>query len=705
MIRQFELIDRIKAYDPEADETLLNRAYVFSMKAHGSQVRASGDPYFLHPLEVAGILTDLKLDCASVVTGLLHDTVEDTIATLEDIRLLFGDEIAQLVDGVTKLSRIEFQSEKEKQAENFRKLVMAMSSDIRVLLVKLADRLHNMRTLHFIKSEQKRKRIATETLEIFAPLAGRIGMSKLKDELEDLAFITLFPEDRKKIIAHFKTFKKEVGTDIDVVIDELRNLSKNHHINAEITGREKTPYSIWSKMRKKNINFDQMFDLIGYRILVDEVADCYGILGLIHRQYKVVPGRFKDFISIPKQNGYQSIHTTIIGPRNHRLEIQIRTTQMHFISEYGVAAHWQYKQDDKDMEGRKYAWIRGLLEVIESAQSPEDLWENTKFEMYQDHVFCFTPKGDLISLPNGATAIDFAYAVHSQVGDSAVAVKINGYQMPLKTILSNGDQVEIVTQKKQSPSPLWEQFVVTGKAKSKIRKFVQVQQNTQFQRLGESILENIFKTIPEEHHDQFKERLLNHFHLPDLTSLHSMLSHGDLDIPSIKAALQKKSSHKDVPAQQNLDEKINIEGLIPGMAIHFSECCHPVSGDSIIGVVSGNKGMYIHVSDCEEIKTYPENLLMPVRWSGEHGTVSEQSICKKLKITFLNQLGSLARIINAISSHGIDIVNLKVVRRTHEFWEIIVDIQFVKQGQLSTIFSSLRTIAIISSVEEIKKSL
>src|SRR6267142_1743125 len=416
MMRQFELAELVRSYDPNADEDALNRAYVYSMKAHGAQLRDSGDPYFSHPIEVAGILAQMKLDTASIVTGLLHDTVEDTAATLDDIERVFGSETARLVDGVTKLSRIELQSDQTKQAENFRKLVLAMSEDIRVLLVKLADRLHNMQTLRYIKSEDKRRRIARETMDIYAPLAERIGMHRMKDELEDLAFAELYPDARASILARLGFLRDRGGDVVSRIIDELGRKLREDGLDAEVSGREKSPYSIWRKMQRKNVSFEQLAD--------------------------------------------------VLGPERQRIEMQIRTREMHEVAELGVAAHWIFKQGEKRTDGRQYRWMRELLEILDHASGPEEFLEHTKLEMFQDQVFAFTPKGDLIALPRGATPVDFAYAVHSEIVDRCVGAKINSRMVPLRSLLHNGDQVEIITSKAQTPSPTWERFVVTGKARA-----------------------------------------------------------------------------------------------------------------------------------------------------------------------------------------------------------------------------------------------
>jgi len=467
VIRQYELVEKVRAYDPAVDEDVLNRAYVFSMKMHGTQKRASGDPYFLHPLEVAGILTKYRLDAKTIATALLHDTVEDTLTTVDEIERVFGPEIGRLVDGVTKLSRLELQSDQTKQAENFRKLLLAMSEDIRVLLVKLADRLHNMRTIGFIPSVEKRQRIARETMEIYAPLAERIGMRQIQEELEDSAFAELNPEARASIVTRLGFLRERGGDVVARIVDRLRRVLAEERVEAAVSGREKTPYSIWRKMQRKNVGFEQLSDIMAFRVVVRTVPECYAALGVIHARYPLVPGRFKDYISTPKQNGYRSLHSGVIGPEQQRIEIQIRTAEMHDVAELGVAAHWSYKDGrPATAEGKSYRWLRELLELLEHAQDPQEFLEHTKLELFQDQVFCFTPKGALISLPRGGTIVDFAYAVHSEVGDHCVGGKVNGRMMPLRTQLANGDQVEVITSKAQTPSPLWERFVVTGKARN-----------------------------------------------------------------------------------------------------------------------------------------------------------------------------------------------------------------------------------------------
>ena len=524
MLRQYELVDLVKSYDPDADEDALNRAYVFAMKKHGAQLRTSGDPYYSHPVEVAGILTKFKLDSTSIIAGLLHDTVEDTDTTVEEIKSLFGEQVAQIVDGLTKLAMIEQKSAHNKQAENFRKLLLAMSEDIRVLLIKLADRLHNMRTLHFCAPE-KRMRIARETLDIYAPLAERIGMQEVKSELEEIAFAELHKEAYESIKARLNFLREQGSNLVPKIIAELQKDMEENGIKAQVSGREKTPYSIWRKMQSKNASFEQLSDIMAFRIIVDDVASCYQALGIVHSKYHMVPRRFKDYISTPKPNGYKSIHTGIIGPENTRIEVQIRTAEMHEVAEKGVAAHWAYKQGER-VVGKNFRWIRELLEILEQASNPEEFLENTKLEMYNDQVFCFTPKGDLIGLPINSTPVDFAYAVHSSVGDTCVGAKINGEIRPLRTILQNGDQVEILTSKAQHPSTEWDRFVVTGKAKAAIRRYVRQFKRDQFITLGQQLLERTFKGENLEFNEKALVNIFPNFEAESIDDIYAKVGEG-----------------------------------------------------------------------------------------------------------------------------------------------------------------------------------
>ena len=715
MMRQFELVERVKAYDPSADEDAINRAYVYAMKMHGSQKRASGDPYFSHPIEVAGFLTRYRMDSAAIITALLHDTVEDTDATLEDITKMFGSEIARLVDGVTKLTRLELQSDHTKQAENLRKLVLAMSEDIRVLLVKLADRTHNMRTLHFMGDPDKRRRIALETMEIYAPLAERIGMHEIKAELEDLAFTELHPDARQSLLTRLGYLREQGGDLIGRILEELKKNLIEAEIVAEVSGREKTPYSIWQKMQKKNVGFEQLSDIMAFRIVVDSIEDCYRALGVIHSRYSMVPDRFKDYISTPKPNGYRSIHTGVFGPERHRIEVQIRSHDMHEEAELGVAAHWSYKDKGSlgavPVEGRGYRWLRELLDIMEHASNPEEFLEHTKLEMFQDQVFCFSPKGDLISLPRGATPVDFAYAVHSQIGDTCVGSKINGRMMPLRTRLNNGDQVEIVTSKAQTPSPTWERFVVTGKARARIRRFIRMQQRAQYCDLGRAILNRAFRQEGYELTDKALDGVLKIFKAPTPDDLIALVGEGVFTGNEVVAAvypeLKTKAPAGDIvpslgkrKAPKDKIAGVPIKGLISGMAVHFAGCCHPLPGDRIVGIVTTGKGVTIHTIDCENLEQYADT---PERWLdlSWDDTAGEVHV-GRVYLVVVNGPGSLVEITTVIAKNMGNITNLKITNRTPEFFELIIDIEVRDVKHLTNLIAALRATQSISTVERAK---
>jgi GTP pyrophosphokinase len=712
MIRQFELVERVKAYDPSADEDALNRAYVFALKAHGSQSRDSGDPYFSHPLGVAELLARMKLDSASIVTGLLHDTVEDTDATLEQIEHLFGKEIARLVDGVTKLSRIELQSDHTKHAENFRKLVLAMSADIRVLLVKLADRLHNMQTLHFMKDSDRRRRIALETLEIYAPLAERMGMQEMKDELENLSFAELYPDASASIAQRLKYLREQGGDMVPRIIAELKHTLDGAGIEAWISGREKTPYSIWRKMQRKNISFEQLSDIMAFRIVVNDVGACYQALGTLHSTYSMVPGRFKDYISTPKPNDYRSLHTGVIGPERQRIEVQIRTREMHEVAELGVAAHWRFKQDAPRLDGRQYRWLRELLDILEHAAGPEEFLEHTKLEMFQDQVFCFTPKGDLIALPRSATPVDFAYAVHSQVGDRCVGAKINGRMVPLRTQLQNGDQVEIVTSRSQTPSPTWERFVVTGKARACIRRFIRTQQRAQYLELGRSILAKDFRHDGHELTEKALTGALKKLKCESVEELYAAVGAGNLTgheviaavFPGLKPVAEAKTpgTKRGRPSKKPGTKETNavpITGLIPGMAINFAGCCHPLPGDRIVGIVTTGKGVTIHTIDCETLESFAD---APERWldvAWHVDPAKQDGHVGRLHVVVSNEPGSLGSLSTVIGKSEGNITNLKITNRSADFFEMMIDVEVKDVRHLTNIIAALRATPAINTVE------
>jgi GTP pyrophosphokinase len=712
MMRQFQLVEKVRGYDPGADENALNRAYVFSMKAHGSQQRASGDPYFSHPVEVAGILSEKKLDTASIVTGLLHDTVEDTVATLEDIERLFGDEVSRLVDGVTKLGQLELQSDQTKQAENFRKLLLAMSEDIRVLLVKLADRLHNMRTLFYITNPEKRVRIARETMDIYAPLAERIGIRDWKDELEDLAFQEMNTDARASIVNRLG-FLRERGDDlVGLVVEELKETLAEEGVVAKVLGREKKPYSIWRKMQRRDVEFEQLSDIVAFRIIVEDVESCYRTLGVIHSQYQVVPGRFKDYISIPKPNGYKSIHTGVMGPQSQRVEVQIRTPEMHEVAELGVAAHWQYKQGvpGPSKDGMQYRWLRELLEILEHAAEPEEFLEHTKLEMFADQVFCFSPKGDLFALPFNATPVDFAYAIHTDIGNTCVAAKINGRIMPLGTRLKNGDQVEITISKAQTPSPAWEAFVASGKARACIRRFIRSQRVEQYENLGREIVEKAFSRDGYELTRKAIKGVLKKLDVEDETELYASVGEGVLTgreiLEAVYPGAKGRDGQKNVvsidevrPKSKKKSHAIPIKGLIPGMAVHFAGCCHPLPGDRIVGIVTTGKGVTIHTIDCETLEAFQEapERWLDVAWEQEGTNGFEHTA--RIHTILSNTPGSLGTLSTVIGRDGGNISNLKVTNRSADFFELLVDIEVLDVKQLTNIIAALRASSVIHAVE------
>lgn len=714
MITDQDLIAQIQSYNPNVDKTPIEAAYEYAKVMHEGQMRSSGEPYYTHPVEVASILTELKMDPATIVTAILHDTLEDTAATYEDLEKKFSKEVADLVNGVSKLTRIESQTMEGKQAENFRKLLLAMSEDIRVLLVKLADRLHNMRTIEGISKEEKRRRIALETLEIYAPLAERVGLHKVKEELEDLAFAQLNPEARESITNRL-TFLRSEGTDlVKNIITELEELLKKAGIKGEVHGREKTKYSIWKKMQRKNVAFEQLSDIMAFRVIVDKMEECYTALGIIHSKYPSIPGRFKDYVSTPKPNGYSSIHTTIMGPEKQRIEIQIRTRDMDNQAELGVAAHWAYKDGSapSTQDITKYRWLRELLDILEQEQHPEDFWENTKLELFQDKAFVFTPKGELIELPNGATPIDFAYAIHSDIGDKCVGAKINGRIAPLNSKLANGDQVEVITSKTQTPSPTWERFVVTGKARSHIRKFIRNQQRSEYITLGKAMLQKIFRQEGYDFTEKAVNGVIKTFKVDENDDIYANIGSGVFvarDVfkaifPSHKTEIAKRpSADMDqavmVKSSTGRDAPMPIKGLIPGMAVHFARCCHPLPGDRIVGIVTTGKGVTIHTIDCDTLETFADT---PERWldvSWGDGPDTPEAHVGRVDVTFQNEQGALATMSTVIAKNGGNIVNLRITSRSVDFWDLKVDIYVNDTKHLNNIIAALRATPLISSVE------
>ena len=720
-LRARGLAETIRAYAPGANTALVEDALALAADAHQVQVRDNGDPYITHPIAVAEILASYRLDVPSICTALLHDTVEDTSVKLADIETRFGSTIAGLVDGVTKLTRLELQSDRTKQAENFRKLVLAMSRDIRVLLVKLADRLHNMRTLHFVEKPERRLRIAHETMDIYAPLAARIGMDAMKTELQTRAFAQLEPDAHGTIQARLNYLRGQGADVIEEVRRELAAVCREQGIDVlEVSGREKSAFSIWEKMQRRNVAFEQLSDIMAFRIVVANREQCYAALGAVHNAYPVIAGRFKDYISTPKTNGYQSLHTgvTLRSPRNQKIEVQIRTRAMHEIADNGVAAHWTYKEGvhEPPTETQRFGWVSDLLEILDNSGAPDEFLENTKLELYQDQVFCFTPKGQLIQLPRGATPIDFAYAVHSQVGDTCVGAKINGRLMPLRHNLQNGDQVEIMTARGGTPSPSWERWVVTGKARARIRRYVAQQQRSHTIDQGRALLAKAFRQEGLDGSDKALEGGLKTLKCASLTDMLVAVGSGSVgprDVihavypemleaaraPRMMPSLLARPANARPPSRES---GMAVTGLVAGMAVHYAGCCHPLPGDPIVGIVTTGKGVTIHTRECPTLETFaatPERFI-DVDWedaTGGRGRATTHT--GRISVIATNEPATLGNLTNAVGRQDGSVSNLKIVNRQRDFIEILVDVEVRDLRHLSMVIAGLRAVGGLTQVE------
>ncbi len=712
MLRQVELIEKVKSYDPNVEEELLNKAYVFSMRAHGSQKRASGDPFFSHPLEVAGILADHKFDSKTIITALLHDVVEDTTFNLNDIKLNFGLEITALVDGVTKLSNFEGRSAKFNQAENFRKLLLATSRDIRVLFVKLADRLHNMRTLNFIKDLEKRRKISFETLEIYSPLAERLGMEEIRKELDDLSFKIIEPELRDSIIQRLSLLRQQDEDVLDKIIKDIEEFLNKQNFNFKVFGRQKTPYSIWKKMKVKSVNFSQLSDIMAFTILVDASKKCYEVLGLLHQFYSYVPGRFKDYISTPKPNGYQSIHTTLIGPLNQRIEIQIRTFEMNEKAEFGIAAHWIYKDKVNPKDGKQYRWMRQILDIIDQSHEPEEFLEHTKMQMHADQVFVFTPKGDLVALPKGAMPLDFAFSVHSDIGSSCIGVKINNSMKPLNTRLKNGDQVEIICGDENTFTTRWLDLTITGKARACIKRFLHIKEDDDFKKLGKEILINQFKNQKIRYSERNIKTVIDKLNIKNIDELFKSIGSGKITSEKIISSMfpEKKllkKNNKIILLNQIREKKekneqpLILKGLTPGMSIHFANCCNPIPGDDVVAFIVKGKGLIIHQISCDELKNQRSDKSKTVKVSWENLLTKRNEFVGKLNVTIKNKIGSLGVLSSIIAKSLSNIRNLKITDRNSDFFKINIDIDVKNKNHLSKVIVSLRTSDFVDSVSRL----
>jgi GTP pyrophosphokinase/guanosine-3',5'-bis(diphosphate) 3'-pyrophosphohydrolase len=724
-MRQYDLVERVRSYNPDTDEDLLNRAYVYAMKAHGEQTRASGDPYFSHPLEVAAILTGLKLDDATIVAALLHDTIEDTEATRTEIDTIFGHEIGTLVEGLTKLKRLELVSREAKQAENLRKLLLAIADDVRVLLIKLADRLHNMRTLEFVPPAS-RQRIAEETLDIYAPLAGRMGMQEMREELEDLSFRTLDPEAHAVVMQRLDSLTERNRNLIGEIENQLSTSLRQHGIVARVYGRRKQPFSIWTKMERKSVGFEQLSDIFGFRVVMTDVEACYRALGVVHTTWPVVPGRLKDYNSTPNQNDNRTIHTTVIGPGNQRVELQIRTEEMDRIAEFGIAAHAFYKDgvgsptELLNRESNAFAWLRHTIEILSESANPEEFLEHTKLELFHDQVFCFTPKGKLIALPRHANVIDFAYAVHTDVGNSAVGCKINGKFAPLSSELQNGDEVEVLTSQAQSAPPsAWESLAVTGKARAAIRRATRAAVRDQYASLGRRIVERLFLRAKIEYADDKLTGALPRLARSSIEDVMASVGRGEMRASDVARAmypdykeeragrftgrksLAVKLKLKSPPDGSRSPSAIPIGGLNSDLPVKFAPNGGAVPGDRIVGIVTPGEGITIYPIQSPALKDFEEE---PERWLDVRWDVDEttpQRFPARIVLDNVNEPGSLAQVATVIAEHDGNIDNISMTRRSPDFTEMTIDLEVYDLKHLSAIIAQLRAKDVVARVERV----
>ncbi|MFK0330299.1 RelA/SpoT family protein [Rhizobium sp. NPDC090275] len=746
MMRQYELVERVHKYKPDANEALLNKAYVYAMQKHGQQKRASGDPYISHPLEVAAILTDMHLDESTIAVALLHDTIEDTTATRAEIDELFGEDIGRLVEGLTKIKKLDLVTKKAKQAENLRKLLLAISDDVRVLLVKLADRLHNMRTLDHM-SPEKRARISEETMDIYAPLAGRMGMQDMREELEDLSFRHINPEAYDTVTKRLEELSRRNEGLVKKIETELRDLLvANGLTNAYVKGRQKKPYSVFRKMQSKSLSFEQLSDVYGFRIIVDDIPSCYRGLGIVHTRWRVVPGRFKDYISTPKQNDYRSLHTTIVGPSSQRIELQIRTKRMHEIAEFGIAAHTLYKDgatnadgDILSRESNAYSWLRHTIEALAEGDSPEEFLEHTKLELFQDQVFCFTPKGKLIALPRGATPIDFAYAVHTNIGDTTVGAKINGRIMPLVTRLANGDEVEIIRSGVQVPPAAWEEIVVTGKARAAIRRATRMAIRKQYAGLGHRILERTFDRAGKVFSREAMKPALHRLGQKDVEDAIASVGRGEMSSLDVLRAVYPDHQEERITSKPSGDdgwfnvrsatgmifkipdkgkatehapnglealgdaEAVPIRGISSNIDVQFAPT-GAVPGDRIVGITNTTenaKGITIYPIQSPVLQRFDEqpDRWIDVRWDLDEANKSR--FMARILVNALNEPGTLAKLARTVADVDVNIRVFNTVRVATDFTEMALDVEVWDLRQLNQLLAQLNELDCVATVRRL----
>jgi len=704
-----DLVARVRRYDASVDAALIRRAWLRAEAAHAPQRRASGEPYFMHPVAVASILTELRIDPATVATALLHDVVEDTDVGIEDIRREFGDEIAELVDGVTKLTRVELRSEETKQAENFRKLLVAMAKDVRVILVKLADRLHNMRTLDHVPKPEKRRRIALETMEIFAPLAGRIGVQRFREELEELSFRELDPEAYAAIENRLAEMRTETVRTVVELAQTIRKGLAEAGVVAEVYSREKRAYSIWRKMAAKDVAFDELADVYAFRVIVETVDDCYRALGVIHRRYPAIPDEFDDYVSAPKPNNYQSIHTAVLGPQTEdgqrqRVEIQIRTRAMHESAERGVAAHWRYKDPENrarsgssvEISGGKYdpyEWARSVVEMLRHGDAADVFLENTKLELFQDQVFCFTPKGAVVALPQGATAVDFAYALHSDIGDSCVGAVVNGRKRPLRMPLRNGDVVRVIRSDNNEPPADWQSLAVTGRARAAIKRRIRRIEKSEHVKLGRALLEAGFAAEGHGLTDKAVEAASAGLGATSCEDVYEQIGRSERSVDDVLDVIfpgrAERQPGKLFPVGASKRRpSVSIDGLEPGVAVHMSTCCWPLPGDRIVGIRTPSGAIGVHTIDCDVLAGQEGADWLDLRWrpnASENG-----GGVVRLNLTARNEPGALGDIANATARYGANITNIKLVTREADFCDIVVDVEAKDTRHVAHVLAALR---------------
>ena len=716
MIRLNDILDKVAAYNPTADFNLIRKAYVYCAKVHQGQTRLSGEPYIIHPMEVAGLLAELRLDVPSIITGFLHDTIEDTLATYEELVEMFGEEVAQLVDGVTKISKIHFKTKEESQAENFRKMLLAMANDIRVILVKLADRLHNMRTLEF-QPEPKQRSIARETMDIYAPIANRLGISWVKVELEDLSFRYLNPEIYFELARKISLKKKEREAFVEeskaIITDKLAV----HGINGEVSGRSKHLYSIYRKMEKRNVEFEEIYDLIAIRILVNDLRECYEVLGVIHSSWKPIPGRFKDYIAMPKGNMYQSLHTTVIGPHGDRMEVQIRTHEMHNVADAGIAAHWKYKEgkgyDEKDV--KRFAWLRQLLEWQQELQDSKEFMDSVRVDLFPEEVYVFTPKGDVKGYPKGSTPIDFAYSVHTDVGHRCVGAKVNGKLVPLKYELKNGDIVEVITSPHHTPSKDWLKIVKSSRARNKIRTWIKTEERKRSVVLGREICEKDFRRYSVnlqkiQKSGDFK-RIAAEFGFAGDDDLLAAVGYGKISAGQIigkilpNEKIQERAEHKESRLSAVINKlkgksssAVEISG-VDDVLVRFAKCCNPVPGDEIIGFITRGKGVTIHTSDCQlALESDPERRI-DVAWSREKTSV----LPVKIRVLCHDVKGILANITMAITNSEANISSAHIQSTIDQRGENTFEVNVVDLAHLQKVMNAVMKVKGVIKVERLKQ--